>query len=209
MKAAFPYMGNIHIPLSGLFRALGGEPVIPPPPSKETIAQGVLLAPEQMCIPFKYTLGNMVRALELGADTLVYVGGSWSCRYGYYARLQPDILHDLGYRFKTIVLRHDEYPVLLREAYALCDRNPAKLAVRAGRAVRIFWLKSSLIDSVERRSRRLRPQELEPGSTTRLYKSWLSRIDAEDSPARLTNSGARSRNRFRRSRPMTSAGRCA
>lgn len=180
MRATFPYMGNIHIPLSGMFRALGAEPVVPPAPSRETVTRGVLHAPEQMCIPFKYTLGNMIRALEIGADTLIYVGGSWSCRFGYYARLQPDILNDLGFRFKTLVLRHDDYPMIAREVLALSKGNLPLMLARATRAARVAWLKSSLVDVTELLARAYRPIEKETGTVTQAYRATLSRIDQTD-----------------------------
>lgn len=181
MRATFPYMGNIHIPLSGMFRALGAEPVVPPAPNRETITRGVLHAPEQMCIPFKYTLGNMIRALEMGADTLIYVGGSWSCRFGYFARLQPDILNDLGFRFKTLVLRHDDYPMIVREVLALSKGNLPRMLARATHAARVAWLKSSLVDMTELLAREYRPIEKETGSTTRVSRAALNRIDQTDS----------------------------
>jgi len=55
------------------------EVVLPPSRPRETIELGARLAPEMMCVPFKMTLGNMVRCLEAGADVLAYVTGSWSC----------------------------------------------------------------------------------------------------------------------------------
>jgi predicted nucleotide-binding protein (sugar kinase/HSP70/actin superfamily) len=174
-------MGNIRIPLSGVFRALGAVPVVPPAPNRETIARGVLHSPEQMCIPFKYTLGNMIRALEMGADTLIYVGGSWSCRFGYYARLQPDILADLGFEFKTLVLRHDDYAAIAREILALGNGNPVRMVGRALQAARIAWLKSSLVDLAERLVRDYRPREQESGSANRAYRTCLERIDRTDS----------------------------
>jgi predicted nucleotide-binding protein (sugar kinase/HSP70/actin superfamily) len=179
-------MGNIRIPLSGMFRMLGVEPIVPPAPNRATITRGVLHAPEQMCIPFKYTLGNMIRALEMGADTLIYVGGSWSCRFGYYARLQPDILNDMGFRFKTLILRHDGYPDIVREILAIGNGNLPKMIGRAARAARVAWMKSSLVDRVELLARKHRPLETETGAASRAYRAALQQIDGTDSIRELT-----------------------
>jgi predicted nucleotide-binding protein (sugar kinase/HSP70/actin superfamily) len=179
-------MGNIRIPLGAMLRALGAEPVVPPAPNRETIARGVLHAPEQMCIPFKYTLGNMIRACEMNADTLIYVGGSWSCRFGYYARLQPDILNDMGFKFKTLILRHDGYPEIVREILALGNGNLPKMLGRAMQAARIAWVKSSMVDSVELLARKHRPFEQESGAATREYRAALRQIDQTDSIRELT-----------------------
>jgi predicted nucleotide-binding protein (sugar kinase/HSP70/actin superfamily) len=174
-------MGNIHIPLSGAFRALGAVPIVPPAPNRETIARGVLHSPEQMCIPFKYTLGNMIRALEMGADTLIYVGGSWSCRFGYYGRLQPDILSDMGFKFKTLDLSHDDHPAISREIIALSNGNLPRVVGRAAHAARVAWVKSSLVDKIELLARSFRPVEKESGAATRAYRTALHQVDQTDS----------------------------
>jgi predicted nucleotide-binding protein (sugar kinase/HSP70/actin superfamily) len=182
MRIAFPLMGNIQIPLGALLRALGAESIIPPKPTAEVTALGVRLAPEQMCIPFKITLGNFVRAMELGADTLAYGSGSWQCRYGYYFRLHQNILNDLGYRFDLITLRVDEYSNIARHIVRLSDGNLSRALVRTARAFRIGWAKSTGVDSLEHLSRWHRPREVRSGTTTRLLAHYLSRIDATDSP---------------------------
>jgi len=181
MRATFPYMGNIHITFGGMFRALGIEPIVPPAPNRETITRGVLHSPEQMCIPFKYTLGNMIRALEMGADTLIYSGGTWSCRFGYYGRLQPDILNDMGFKFRTIVLSLNSWTEIFREILRLSNGNLPRMAGRVARAARIAWLKSSTVDQVELLSRRHRPLEQEPGAASRAYRAALQQIDETDS----------------------------
>ncbi|MEO0107920.1 MAG: hypothetical protein ABIK62_01935 [candidate division WOR-3 bacterium] len=198
MRAAFPWMGNIHIPLAALFRALGAEPVVPPPPNAETVARGVRLAPEMMCIPFKITLGNFIRALELGADTLVYSNGSWSCRFGYYFRLHEAILRDLGYRFRVVVLRGDELPLAFRSVIRLSQGRLSKALMRSIQAIRIGWLKSSLLDLVERWSRWYRPREAVAGTTTRTAASLLARLDATDSAAEIARLRRTARQEFER-----------
>ncbi|MBM3315725.1 CoA protein activase, partial [candidate division WOR-3 bacterium] len=142
MRAAFPYMGDIRLVLQPMLETLGCEVVTPPDPTAETLARGARLAPELMCLPFKVTLGNMLWCAERGADTLVYVSGAWSCRFGYYGRLQADILRSLGFRFEVIELRHDELPRLARRVVSLSDGRPGRAVVRSLRAVRLGWAKS-------------------------------------------------------------------
>ncbi len=176
MKAAFPYMDTIRIPLAAILRTLGAEVIVPPRPDRQVLELGVRLAPELMCIPFKLTLGNMVRCLEAGADTLVYVSGSWSCRFGYYGRLQAEILEDLGYKFRLVELRRDRILEVCREVLGL-SRNLSQALLRTVRAFRIGWLKSSLVELTEQAMRRTLPVARNTVQVRLLFQDILREID--------------------------------
>lgn len=99
MKVSFPLMANYKIPSLYLIKyVLNCEVVIPPKTTKKTVELGEKYSPDFVCTPFKYTLGNFIESLDMGADTLIQLGGG--CRYGYYFELQELILKDLGYDFK-------------------------------------------------------------------------------------------------------------
>ena len=134
MKVGFPYMGDLQVPLAAVMSGLGAEVVKPPRLDARILAVGTRLSPEGMCIPFKATLGVMERNLALGADTLIYSSGYWSCRFGYYGLLQSAILRDLGYSFRRFELHVARLSQLVREAVALSDGSSARMAVRALRA---------------------------------------------------------------------------
>ena len=104
MRVGLPHMGNIYIPLKALFQRLNVDYVIPPAYNQQTMSLGVRYSPEGLCIPFKLTLGNLIEAAELGADTLLMAGGYGVCRLGYYAKVQEQILHDLGYNVEVVNL---------------------------------------------------------------------------------------------------------
>lgn len=96
---AFPLMGNYYIPSSYLFSKITDSKIIKPPKiTSNTIELGSKYSPDFVCTPFKYTLGTYIECLEMGANTLIQMGGG--CRYGYYFELQEKILKDLGYNFK-------------------------------------------------------------------------------------------------------------
>jgi predicted nucleotide-binding protein (sugar kinase/HSP70/actin superfamily) len=40
----------------------------------------------------------MIEGLEKGADTILTVGGTNTCRMGYYHRVQEQILRNIGYK---------------------------------------------------------------------------------------------------------------
>jgi len=102
MRVGMPHMGNLYISFKALFQRLNIDFVIPPVSNQHTLSLGVKYSPEGLCIPFKLTLGNLIEAAELGADTLLMVGGYGICRLGYYAKTQEQILHDLGYDVEMI-----------------------------------------------------------------------------------------------------------
>ena len=93
-KLAIPLMGNYEIPGTYfLKKILKCEIIKTPKITKKTLELGTKYSPETVCMPFKYTLGSFIEAINKGADTLVQLGGG--CRYGYYYELQENILKDL------------------------------------------------------------------------------------------------------------------
>jgi len=196
MKVAFPYMGTAPIALDALLRTLGAEVILPPKPSRETVEIGARLAPEMMCVPFKITLGNMVRCLEAGANTLAYVTGSWSCRFGYYGRLQAQILRDDGFEFRLLELRHDRIPEIVAEIRAL-NRGRLSAAVLSGlRGLRAGWLKSTAVDEAEGCFREALPTATDPGACRRLLDRLLAEIHAAGDAAALRRIRDSARARF-------------
>jgi predicted nucleotide-binding protein (sugar kinase/HSP70/actin superfamily) len=189
-------MGSIRLVLQPMLETLGCEVIAPPEPSAATVARGARLAPETMCLPFKVTLGNILWCAEHGADTLVYVGGSWSCRFGYYGRLQADILRDLGFRCDMIELRHDELPQLGRHIVRLNRGSLTRAAFRSLRALRVGWLKSTAVEEAESQARRARPYVREPGSCRELLRQVLDEARRASGPARLVRLRASLGQRF-------------
>ena len=109
---SFPHMGDYHVPIRGLLQNLFPQDEIRPAPpiTKKTVALGARYSPEFICEPFKFNLGNYIESLERGATVLLQTGTG--CRYGYYSRLQEQILRDLGYEFTFLHLsRKNAYPL--------------------------------------------------------------------------------------------------
>ncbi len=100
-KLAFPMFANYGTALKYFVeQGVGAEYVMAPEPTKKTIHYGEINSPDFVCTPFKHTLGSMIEALEMGADTLIELGGP--CRLGFYGELQRQILTDMGYKFTMI-----------------------------------------------------------------------------------------------------------
>ena len=101
LKISFPQLGNYKIPISFLLKkCIDGEIYSPLPITKRTLELGSKYAPDSICLPFKYNLGNFIESLNEGCNCIIQAGGG--CRYGYYGEVQEKILRDLGYDFKFI-----------------------------------------------------------------------------------------------------------
>ncbi len=71
--------------------------------SKETLKLGEKVSPNNVCTPFKYTLGTMISSIKRGANVIIQIGGG--CRFGYYAQIQEKIIkEDLSYDVLVINL---------------------------------------------------------------------------------------------------------
>ncbi len=170
-RVTYPHLGTLYITCEHFFRALGLEPVTPPPTSRRALNLGVKHCPEMTCAPCKILFGNYYEGLELGADRLVLFGGPDTCRLGYLARPQAERLHDAGFQFTphTLSLRGVAADIL-RIARELADPSPLELV----EAARTLLASISLVDEIEQESLRLRPRELERGTATRLRAEALA-----------------------------------
>ncbi len=88
MRLGLTHMGNIDVVVKAIASKLGIDLVMPLATNQHTLSLGVKYSPETVCFPFKLQLGNMIVALELGADTLPTVNCerrqlliAWHSRY--------------------------------------------------------------------------------------------------------------------------------
>ena len=110
---SFPHLGDYYIPIKYIIKNITNcDVIIPPKNTKKTIELGSKYSPDDICMPFKYNLGNYIEALNSGADILIQAGGG--CRYGYYAELQEQILKENGYQFEFINLIQNNHISLLK-----------------------------------------------------------------------------------------------
>jgi len=180
MRVGMPHMGNLYIPFKALFKRLDVDLVIPPLTNQRTLSLGVRHSPEGLCIPFKLTLGNLIEAAELGADTLLMPGGSGVCRLGYYANTQEQILRDLGYNNTEVIrvgLSEHKLFGLLKIIKRLSNNAPW---IRIISAFRIGLTKLNALDKIERVVQKVRAVELIKGTANKLYAKAIKAIDNAD-----------------------------
>jgi predicted nucleotide-binding protein (sugar kinase/HSP70/actin superfamily) len=128
-------------------------------------------------LPFKLTLGNLIEACELGADTLVQARGTGICRLGYYAKGQEQILHDLGYNdahFLTLDVSHHKFLSILQLIRSMCNNAPWPKII----STFFFGIgKLFALDKIEEVVQKVRAVELEKGSANRIYRQAVKDIE--------------------------------
>jgi predicted nucleotide-binding protein (sugar kinase/HSP70/actin superfamily) len=179
MRVGIPHFGNVYIPVKAMAYKLGAtdeDLIIPPPSSQRTLNLGVKYSPVEACLPFKLTLGNLIEACELGADTLVQARGTGICRLGYYAREQEQVLHDLGYNahFLALDVSHHKLASILKLMKSMCNNSPWPKIISAFH----FGLgKLFALDRIEKIVQKTRAVELERGTANRIYREAIKAID--------------------------------
>ncbi|MDT3700344.1 MAG: CoA protein activase [Thermincola sp.] len=189
MKVTFAHMGHMHICLKALIESLGMDVIVPPMPSKKTLTLGTQHSPEFACLPLKINMGNFIEAHELGADTILMAGGIGPCRFGYYAQIEREILEDLGYNMKMVVLeppqKHiSELLVKIREV------TGGKSWLDVIRAIKFAYQKAMAVDQIERQVHWVRPRELEPGRIETVFKAALKAVDEAKNKKELDQAAA-------------------
>jgi len=169
MRLGLPHMGSVYVAVKAMADQLGVDLVIPPPTSHRTLSLGVKYSPEMACLPFKLTLGNMIEALELGADTTMMPGGAAPCRFGYYHKVQESILHELGYDFHMVT---QDRGIIEMIRYLTNGASARKILV----AFRFGLAKLTALDELERLVHKIRAIERDKGEATRIYREGIKAI---------------------------------
>ena len=179
MRVGMPHMGNIYIPFRALFQRLDVDFVIPPLSNQRTLTLGVRHSPEGLCLPFKLTLGNLIEAAEMGADTLMMPAGYGICRLGYYAKTQEQILRDLGYNAEIVSVGVSERKLLgILEAIKRLSNNAPWPKIIS--AFRFGLAKLNALDRIERIVHKIRPVEQIKGTANKLYATAVKAVDQAD-----------------------------
>lgn len=176
MKITYPHMGSLNMILKTMFEGIGVEVIEPPPSTNKTLTLGVRNSHEFACLPFKINVGNFIEALDKGADTIIMLGGIGPCRFGYYGQVQKEILNDLGYDFKMIIVDppHGRLIDFLKELASYFPNVDGKTALKSF----IFAVKKMIAaDKLEKFLLKLRAHEDKPGVTTKIYEEYMKKLE--------------------------------
>lgn len=104
MKLTFPHIGDAHLIGRLLFTELGVEIVTPSLNTVSGMEKGIEVSPDEICLPFKLMIANLMEAYQMGADTVVMPATMGPCRLGEYGEILKSILDKRGYEFQWILL---------------------------------------------------------------------------------------------------------
>ena len=179
IKVAFPHMGTISIAWAAGLKKIGVEPYVPPYTSKKTLSYGTKNSPEAICLPYKLILGNLIEAIEGGADYVAMITSPGICRLGEYGNNIQNTLKDLGYKANYIELSlYDGIKGLYNFLKEISGKNDPILIMRA---INITIRKIFAIDDLDRALAYYRAREVKFGEAEKHYKKALKMIDKVDS----------------------------
>jgi len=170
MRLGLTHMGNIDVVAKAVANKLGIDLVMTPSASQGTLDLGVKYSPETACFPFKLQLGNMIEALELGADTLVMPGDLGPCRMGYYHKVLEQILCELGYKFTMVTQTRG---IMHMVKYLTNGASLGKIIA----SFRFGLAKLKTVEKLEREVHKIRAIERDKGEATRIYREGIKAID--------------------------------
>ena len=104
MTVTFPHLGPLHIAASQLLTYLDISYVISSSNGQQALNKGALISPEDICLPFKYMVGNLAESYDMGADTAIMMATNGPCRLGEYGELLKLVLEGNGYDYKWILI---------------------------------------------------------------------------------------------------------
>lgn len=167
----FPHMGNAFVTAKAVLDDLGVRYVMPPESTERTLELGARHTPEGACLPLKITVGNLLEARALGADTQLMVGSWGPCRFGYYCQMQREVLEEAGFPMDCIHLE-------------VCRAGPGELARRIRRLTGGFRVHELLraaaaaavlserTDELERLYRHVRAREQGPSHAEEIWAAF-------------------------------------
>ncbi|MGI6211367.1 MAG: hypothetical protein ACOYJJ_02155 [Anaerovoracaceae bacterium] len=196
-KISFPRIAN-YSPVLKYFieNGLGAEYIEPPALTKRTLEIGTKYSPDNVCAPFKTTLGSQIEALEAGAQTLIMPMGL--CRLGYYGELQEQILRDLGYEFEMVNLAEYSTGKMKDYVKAVHRINPK---VKMGKFTRSGFAALKMveyIDTIEEEYYKNCAFETEKGAYREAYRKFFFTLNMVSSLREAENAYRTCREAFDR-----------
>lgn len=183
MRLTVPHMGMLSIAYTRILRENGVDMLPPPKATVKTLNLGVKYSPEFACLPFKINLGNMIEALEAGADAILMPGGYGPCRFGYYGIIQEQILRELGYSFK---MSTTDNPDRLSDMIdTIRDISDIKNKFDGYRVFFLILMRMAALDRAEALYHYYKPREINTGESDTALTQAVMMIDMADSYAKL------------------------
>lgn len=182
MTITFPHLGNVYLAIKALFDTLEIPYIVPEMNNRQTLKKGSAVSPEEICLPFKIVMGNILNGIERGADTVLTVASCGPCRFGEYCELQIKLLKSLGKEVRVIVI--DSPTVIGKEAFferiGYISSASNKTRMQKMRALRHTMRILHLADDVDALAYDLAGYETKKGECKRLLHACKREVFACD-----------------------------
>jgi len=183
MKLTVPHMGLLSVAYTRVLRQHGVDMQPPPKATIRTLNLGVKYSPEFACLPFKINLGNMMEALDNGADAILMPGGYGPCRFGYYGIIQEQILREQGYKF---TMSTTDNPDRLSDMIdTIRDISQIKNKFDGYSVFFLILMRMAALDKATALYHYHKPREINRGDTDLVLKQAIEMIDLADSYTKL------------------------
>lgn len=172
MLVTFPQMGRLSLAVKALLEGLDVSVAPPPPITQQTIELGVK-ASRTACLPTKITLGSIIEAAKLGANTIFAYRGNGACRHGYYSEVLRLASRELP-NCKIVTVE----PNIIDVLQALHEIAPKRSLPSILKAIRLANCKLLAADTIERKVFSVRAQELFPDAADSILSRAITAISA-------------------------------
>jgi predicted nucleotide-binding protein (sugar kinase/HSP70/actin superfamily) len=178
-KFAFFQLGRSNIAIRGFARSLDIKLIEVPTTNKQTVTKGVSSAPEFSCLPFKTILGDMIIAIEAGAEVIVLTTSSniSICQASDFAMANKYILTRLGYPFEMILINTFTPNAVFRE---FKKYRPNITFKQITELMILFTQKFMLLENLDKYCRNLYIS-VKKKESEKFRKKWETKIDLTDS----------------------------
>lgn len=168
-KMYIPHMCDHSYPFASAFRACGVEAEVMETSNEETVNLGRKFTLGRECYPCILTTGDMVRTamrpdFDPKRSAFFMPSGGGPCRFGQYHRFHRMVLDELGFEDVPIYAPNQDH------------RFYEELNIVGGKFKRLGWKAIVSVDLMLKMVHEIRPRELYPGNTDRVYKECLEKV---------------------------------
>ncbi len=165
-----PHMADHAYALAAAFRACGVNAKVLPESDEESLKLGRRYTSGKECYPAVLTTGDMLKMLKQpdfdpAKAAFFMPSGAGPCRFGQYNRLHRKILDELGY--ENVPIYSPTQDVKFYQELGL---------IGGGDFTRLSWQAIVCVDILDKLLREIRPYEINPGETEKVYQEALAKL---------------------------------
>lgn len=183
MKITFPHLGDAHLIGRIFFHEIGIEILTPSMNSLKGLEEGSANSPDEICLPFKFMVSNLMEAYRMGADTVIMPATMGPCRLGEYGELLKSVLDKKGYPFRWIIIDSSKAigkkELLNRLAQTVQDSTRSKIQILS--ALRNTYKLINQLEELDNKAFRLCGYETKKGDCKRILNQCRRKLSAANS----------------------------